>query len=45
MVFEKERYSGIRNVAVWRVSGKCLHLKAYKLSIVQGVQLSIKYQF
>jgi hypothetical protein len=34
-VFEKELYNGIPNVTVWRVLLKHLHLKAYKLSIVQ----------
>jgi hypothetical protein len=43
MVFQKERYNGIRNVTVWRVLRKRLHLKVYKLSIVQhqGVDLPI----
>jgi hypothetical protein len=35
MVFQKELYNGILNVAVWKVLRKSLHLKAYKLSIVQ----------
>jgi hypothetical protein len=34
-VFQKEIYNGIPNVTVWRVSQKRLHLKAYKLSIIQ----------
>jgi hypothetical protein len=38
MVFQKELYHGIPNVTVWRVLQKLLHLKEYKLSIVQGVQ-------
>jgi hypothetical protein len=37
-VFQKELYNGIPNVSVWRVSRKPLHLKAYKLSIVQGAE-------
>jgi hypothetical protein len=37
-MFQKELYSDIPNVTVWRVLRKCLHLKAYKLYIVQGVQ-------
>jgi hypothetical protein len=36
-VFQKELYNGIANVTVWRVLLKCLHLKAYKPPIVQGV--------
>jgi hypothetical protein len=36
-VFQKELYNGIPNVTVWRVLRKRLHLKAYKLSTVQGV--------
>jgi hypothetical protein len=35
-VFQKELYNGIPNVTVWRVLWKRSHLKAYKLSIVQG---------
>jgi hypothetical protein len=31
MVFQKELYSGIPNVAVWRVLRQRLYLKAYKL--------------
>jgi hypothetical protein len=34
-VFQNEFHNGIPNVAVWRVLRKCLHLKAYKLSVVQ----------
>jgi hypothetical protein len=34
----KELYSGIPNVNVWRVLRKLLHLKAYRLSIVQGAE-------
>jgi hypothetical protein len=36
-VFRKELYSGIPNDTMWRVLLKRVHLKAYKLSIVQGV--------
>jgi hypothetical protein len=36
-VFQKELYNGIANVTVWRVLRKRLHLKAYKLSIMQDV--------
>jgi hypothetical protein len=39
-VSKKELYNGILNVAVWRVLRKRLYLKAYKLSIVQGVEHS-----
>jgi hypothetical protein len=34
----KELYNGFSNVAVWRVLRKRLHLKAYKLTIVQSVE-------
>jgi hypothetical protein len=34
-VLQKELYSCIQTVTVWRVLRKLLHLKAYKLSIVQ----------
>jgi hypothetical protein len=34
-MFQKELCNGIPNVPVWRVLRKHLHLKAYKLSIVQ----------
>jgi hypothetical protein len=37
-VLQKELYNGITNVAVWRVLRKRLRLKAYKLSIIQGVE-------
>jgi hypothetical protein len=37
-VFQKELYNDIPNATVWRVLRKLLHLKAYKLSIVQGVE-------
>jgi hypothetical protein len=36
--FQKELYNGIPNVTVWRVLRKTLHLKAYKLSIVQRLE-------
>jgi hypothetical protein len=29
----------VPNVTVWRVLRKCLHLRAYKLSIVQVVEM------
>jgi hypothetical protein len=35
---KKELHNGIPNVTVWRVLQKHIHLKAYKLSIVQGVE-------
>jgi hypothetical protein len=35
----KELYNGIPIVTVWRVLRKRLHLKVYKLSIAQGVEL------
>jgi hypothetical protein len=37
-MLQKELYNDIQNVAVWRVLGKRLHLKAYKLSIVQHLE-------
>jgi hypothetical protein len=37
-MFQKGLSSGNPNVTVWRVLWKWLHLKAYKLSIVQGVE-------
>jgi hypothetical protein len=37
----KKFYDGIPNVTVWLVLRKRLHLKAYKLSIVQGTPLSV----
>jgi hypothetical protein len=42
-VSQKELYKGIRNVIVWRVLTKHLHLKAYKLSFVQDVEQRIVY--
>jgi hypothetical protein len=36
--FKKELYYSIPNVAVWRVLRKRLHLKAYKLFIVQHLE-------
>jgi hypothetical protein len=38
MVFQKKLYDDIPSVIVWRVLRKRLHLKVYKLSIVQGVE-------
>jgi hypothetical protein len=35
---QKKLYNGIPNVTVWRVLQQRLHLKAYKLSIVEGVE-------
>jgi hypothetical protein len=35
---KKELYNGISIDAVWRVLRELLHLKAYKLSIVQDVE-------
>jgi hypothetical protein len=35
---QKELYNGIPNVTVWRVLRKRLHLKAEKVSIVQGIE-------
>jgi hypothetical protein len=37
-VFQKKLCSGIPNVTVWWVLQKRLYLKAYKLSIVHGVE-------
>jgi hypothetical protein len=37
-MFQKELYNDIQNVAVRQMLGKGLHLKAYKLSIVPGVE-------
>jgi hypothetical protein len=37
-VFQKELYNGILNVTLWQVLRKRLHLRACKLSIVQGVE-------
>jgi hypothetical protein len=37
-MFQKELYNGIPNVTLWRVLRKYLHLKANKLSFVQGVE-------
>jgi hypothetical protein len=34
----KKFYNGIPNVTLWRVLRKRLHLKAYKISIFQGVE-------
>jgi hypothetical protein len=38
--FKNQFYNGIRDVTVWRVLRKRLHLKAYKLSIVQHLERS-----
>jgi hypothetical protein len=43
-MFEKYLYSFIANVVVWRVLWKRLHLKTYKLSIVQDVERWIDRQ-
>jgi hypothetical protein len=40
-VSKKELYNGITNVALWRVLRKRLHLKAYKLSIVQHLEMKL----
>jgi hypothetical protein len=37
-LFKKELYNGIPNITVWRLLRRRLYLKAYKLSIVQGVE-------
>jgi hypothetical protein len=34
-VLQKELCNGIPNVTVWRVLRKRLHLKAYRLSVIQ----------
>jgi hypothetical protein len=41
--FQKELYNGIPNVTLWRVLRKRLHLKAYKLPIVQHLEKWIVY--
>jgi hypothetical protein len=38
-VFKKELNNDIPNVTVWKVLRKHLNLKAYKLSIIQGVKM------
>jgi hypothetical protein len=38
-MFQKELYSGVPNVTVWRVLRKRLHLKVYKLSVVQVIEV------
>jgi hypothetical protein len=38
-VFQKELHNGIPNGTVWWVLRKRLHLKVYKLSIVQGANV------
>jgi hypothetical protein len=40
-VFQKEIYNGITNIAVWRVLRNRLHLKLYKLPIVQHLERRI----
>jgi hypothetical protein len=40
-MFQKELCNGIPNVTVWRVLRKCLHLKAYKLSFLEHLELRI----
>jgi hypothetical protein len=40
-VFQNELYNGIPDVTVWRLLRKRLHLKAYKLSIVQRLELDV----
>jgi hypothetical protein len=40
-VFKKELYNGIPNVTVWRVLRRRLHLKVYKVSIVQYLERRI----
>jgi hypothetical protein len=39
----KKRLNGIPNVTVWRVLRECIHLKAYKLSIVKHLGRWIVY--
>jgi hypothetical protein len=43
-VFHKELYNANPNVTVWRVLQKRLHIRAYKLSVVQGVQQFQRFQ-
>jgi hypothetical protein len=40
---QKKLYNGIPNIAVWRVLRKRLHLKVYKLSIVEHLERWIVY--
>jgi hypothetical protein len=40
-VFRKELHDGISNLTVWRVLRKSLRLKAFKLSIIQDVELGV----
>jgi hypothetical protein len=42
-VFQKELYNDIPNVAVWPVLRKRLHLKVYKISVVQGVEVRVRF--
>jgi hypothetical protein len=44
-MFQKELYSGIQNVTVWRVLRKRLHLKACNLSIVHHLGYHCKALF
>jgi hypothetical protein len=37
-LFKKGFYNGTPNAAVWRMLRKRMRLKAYKLSIVEGVE-------
>jgi hypothetical protein len=41
-VFKKKLYNGIPNVTVWQVLWENLHLKMYKVAIVQ-VKLFLKH--
>jgi hypothetical protein len=41
-MFQKQLYSGIPNVTVWRVLRKRLYLKAYELFVVQVVERGSK---
>jgi hypothetical protein len=38
-VLQKELYNSIPTVTVWRVLGKRLYLKMYKLAILQSVEM------
>jgi hypothetical protein len=40
-VFQKELFNSIPTITAWRVLRKRLHLKAYKLSIVQGIGITL----
>jgi hypothetical protein len=41
VVIQEELYNGTPNLTVWRVLRKHLHLKVYKLSIVQSVNVFV----